>query len=65
MMQLYPPLSVEIIGKGPALAVGAIDHGAGHELTLVVIAKADGAITAEPISKLRGAGVYVTGEQKP
>ena len=30
MMQLYPPISVEIIGKGPALAVGAIDHGAGE-----------------------------------
>ena len=55
--QLNPPISVEVIGRGPALAVGAIGAGACHELVWVVIAKVDGAITAEPISKLRGAGL--------
>jgi hypothetical protein len=62
--QLNPAISVEIINKGPALAVGSIDHGPGHELVWVVIAKDGGAITCEPISRLKGAGVYVTGQQK-
>jgi hypothetical protein len=40
----------------PALAIGSIDHGPGHELAWVVIAKGGGAITVEPISSLRGSG---------
>ncbi len=63
MTQLEPPIAVEVIGKGPALAVGAVDQGPGHELVWVVIAKDGGAITCEPISNLRGTGVYVTGQQ--
>ncbi len=63
MTQLNPPILVEVIGKGPALAVGSIDHGQGSELRWVVIAKDGGAITSEPISNLRGADVYVTGHQ--
>lgn len=63
MTQLNPPISVEVIGKGPALAVGSIDHGPGHELSWVVIAKDVGVITVEPVSKLRGAGVYVKGQE--
>jgi hypothetical protein len=43
MTQLDQPISVEFIGKGPALAVGAIDHGTGHELAWVCIAKDGGA----------------------
>jgi hypothetical protein len=63
MTQLNPPISVEITGRGPALAVGSIDHGPGHELAWVVIAKDGGAITVEAISNLRGTGVYLTGQQ--
>jgi hypothetical protein len=60
MNELRMPIPVE--GKGPALAIGSIE-AEGQELAFVVIAKADGRITVEAISRLRGAGVYVAGGQ--
>jgi hypothetical protein len=62
LTQFRSPITVEIVGKGPALAVGSIDRP-GEELAWVVIVKDGGAISVEPISGLRGAGVYVTGQQ--
>jgi hypothetical protein len=61
MTEFRSPIPVEVIGKGPALAVGSIDRP-GEELAWVVIAKDGGAISVEPISKLKGSGIYVTGQ---
>jgi hypothetical protein len=47
--KLNPPISVEVIGKGPALAVGSTDRGPSYELRWVVISKDGGAITVEPV----------------
>jgi hypothetical protein len=55
------PIAVEIIGKGPALAIGSIDRP-GEELAWVVIATDGAAITVEPVPRLRRNGVYVTGQ---
>ncbi len=53
MTQLVPLVSVEAIDRRSALAVGATGHRPGQELVWVVIANADCAIMAEPISKRR------------
>jgi hypothetical protein len=52
------PIPVEVIGKGPALAVGSVEQP-GPELAWVCIAKDGGPITVEPVANLRGTGVYV------
>lgn len=62
MIEFNTPILVEVKDRGPALVIGAIDRP-GQELAWVVIAKDGGAITVEPISNLRGSGIYVTGQQ--
>jgi hypothetical protein len=47
-------LLVQTKDRGPALAVGVIDHGPGHELALVVMLKETGEFVRVPISELRG-----------
>jgi hypothetical protein len=63
MTEFRTPITVEVEGKGAALAIGSVEPQ-GQELAFVVIAKSDGQISVESISRLRGSGVYVTGNER-
>jgi hypothetical protein len=60
MNEFRTPIPFEVDGKGPALAIGSMIEAG--KLDFVVIAKSDGAITLEGLSRLRGRGVFVEGQ---
>jgi hypothetical protein len=62
-VDLKTPILVEVAGKGPALAIGSVEIE-GQPLAFVVIAKNDGQVSVKAISRLRGAGDYVTGKER-
>jgi hypothetical protein len=59
-VELRTPIPVDADGKEPALAIGSMVEA--DKLHFVVVAKSDGAIAVEPITWLKGAGLYVTRE---
>jgi hypothetical protein len=63
MTEFRTPIPVGVEGKAPALAIGCVE-APGQELAFSVIGKADGQITVEAISRLRGTGVYATDAQE-
>jgi hypothetical protein len=60
-VQLNPPLPLDVIGKGPRLAIGVIDYGTEHSLIWVTAITATREIWCEPNENVRVQSNYTMG----
>ena len=63
--QLNPPIPVEVIGKGKAMAFGMIDYGPEHNLIWVSAIDETGEIWCAPNPVVRMQANWTLGRPKP